>query len=80
MKDMLNEVKGRRLPVDHPSQTADTFDWMRCHFVSVELSYERYETHPNNLQRNLLEVYHFGIHGVGNSRLLRNVVVADCVV
>ena len=37
-------------------------------------------THLNDLQRDFLEVYYFAIHGIGDSRLLRNVVVADCVV
>jgi hypothetical protein len=34
MNEMLNEVKGRRRRVDHPSQTAETFDGIRYHLVS----------------------------------------------
>ena len=30
MKDMLNEVNGRRLRVDHPSHIVDTFEGMHC--------------------------------------------------
>lgn len=37
MKEMLKEVKGRRLRVDQPSHTTDTFEGMRYRFVSVHL-------------------------------------------
>lgn len=36
MKEILKDVKGRRLRVDHPSHTVDTFEGMRCPFVSEE--------------------------------------------
>ena len=34
INEMLNEVKGRRLRLDHPSQTVVTFDGIRYHVVS----------------------------------------------
>jgi hypothetical protein len=33
MKQMLNDVNGRRFRVDQPSQTVDTFDEMRYHLL-----------------------------------------------
>jgi hypothetical protein len=34
INEMLNEVKGRRLRVDHPSQIVETFDGIRYHQIS----------------------------------------------
>jgi len=36
MKEILKDVYGRRLRVDHPSHTGVTFEGMRCGMISRE--------------------------------------------
>lgn len=43
MKDMLNEVNGRRLRVDHPSHIVDIFDGMRCRLVGRDQQRHKHE-------------------------------------
>ena len=45
MKDMLTEVNGWCLRVDHPSHIVDTFEGMRCWFVGREKHRFKHKLH-----------------------------------
>lgn len=47
INEMLNEVKGRRLRVDHPSQIAETFEGIRYCSVSDR-------NHSKSIQHTLI--------------------------
>jgi hypothetical protein len=76
MNEILNEVKGRRLPLDQPSHTTDTFDWMCYTLVNkVETYYN--STYVDEINCYAFKIGHFAVNGSCNGSFLRDICVTE---
>jgi hypothetical protein len=76
MNEMLKEVKGRRLPLDQPSHTTETFDRMRYILVN-KIKMRRNSTYTDDINCHVFEIGHFSINGSRDGGLPGDFCVSD---
>ena len=81
MKDMLNEVNGRRLRVDHPSHIVDTFEGIALLIGQQGTAQiEVCATYLNKVERQIFKLKNFTVDGVGHAGLVGNIVIFDLMI
>jgi hypothetical protein len=76
MNEILNEVNGRRLPLDQPSHTTDTFDWM-CYTQVNKVEACCKSTYIDEINRCAFEIGHFAVNGSRNGSFLEDICVTE---